>query len=265
MSDAGLERLRPGVVHADGVFETMRVSGGRILFLPMHLARLRRGLKALRISSPVDLRALPDLVRQIVQANRFKEARVRVMIYQKKGRARWLISAVPSRPFSMGRKGWSAIVSTVRREMFPSCVKPVRYEKFLKAYEDARRNGADEALLLNARDKIVEGSRTNLFAVKNGRLLTPSLKSGCLDGVTRRVVMRLAKTAGLRVVQKDLTLPELWTCGEAFLTNAVAGVVPLTTVNGQPIGRGRMGPLTRRLMKDYLSLVRTETRRADGR
>lgn len=264
MSKAELERLRPGIVRADGVFETMRVTGGRTLFLAMHLARLRRGLKALRISSPVKISALPDWIAQIVQANRLKQARVRVMIYKKKGRISWMISAVPFRA-SAHRRGWSAIVSTGQRKMFPSCVKPVRYETFLKAYQEAQRKGVEEALLLNARGEIVEGSRTNLFAVNNGRLVTPPLDSGCLDGVTRRVVIDLTKTAGLHVVQKTLTLPQLLQCDEAFLTNAMVGVVPLTAVNGQRIGRGPAGPLTRRLLKRYLSRVRTETRRADGR
>ena len=135
-----------------------------------------------------------------------------------------------------------------------SYIKPTRYESYLKAYYRAIRLGCDEALLTNQHGAVSEGSRTNLFIVKKGRLITPRLQSGCLQGIIRQVVLKGAKRLGIPVSEVKVVLKDVADCEEAFLTNSLIGIMPLTRMNGKKIGHGTMGPLTKRIHRRFLQL-----------
>jgi len=119
------------------------------------------------------------------------------------------------------------------------------------AREAARVEGADEAIMLNGRGLIADGSAFNVFVVRDGSLQTPTVKDGALPGVTRGAVLELASEAGISAEEEALTLDDLRSADEAFLTNAIAGVMPLVSVDGGKIGDGRPGPLTRRIRELY--------------
>ncbi|MEE8347063.1 MAG: aminotransferase class IV, partial [Dehalococcoidia bacterium] len=139
-------------------------------------------------------------------------------------------------------------------------VKSLNYLDNLLAREDARRRGADEAILLNTRGKLAEGSAGNLFLVDGHRLLTPGIESGALPGITRQAVLELAAAAGLEAVESsEIETQMLHDASEAFLTNSVMEVMPLTRIDGRPVGSGRSGPVTERLARLYTELVLRET------
>ncbi|GAI81369.1 unnamed protein product, partial [marine sediment metagenome] len=123
----------------------------------------------------------------------------------------------------------------------------------------ARKAGVDDALFLNDKGLLAEASTSNIFLVSNGALKTPSLKSGILPGITREVILELASELGIAAYEQYAELEELYQAEEAFLINSMIEIMPLIEVDGKPVGSGRPGPLTRRLMAAYRELVLKET------
>ena len=147
----------------------------------------------------------------------------------------------------------SAAVAPVRRnETSPlSRIKSLNYLGNRLAREEVRRSGLDEALFLNTRGLLAEGSATNIFMVRRGQLLTPPVEDGALPGVTRGAVLDLAAVAGIPVCEASLAMDDLRGAEEAFLTNAVGGVMPLVSVDGLNLGSGRPGGVALRLRELY--------------
>ena len=130
-------------------------------------------------------------------------------------------------------------------------VKSLDYVCFWKAYQRAKAQGYDEALLRNHRGELVEGSRSNIFFLKDNKLCTPSLASGCLKGITRSVVIKIARRMRIEVQERTITPQELLNAREAFLTNSLIEVMPLTSIKGRSVGNGKAGALTLRILKEY--------------
>lgn len=135
------------------------------------------------------------------------------------------------------------------------------YVNIALAVDDARRKGYDEALLMGSDGHLSEGSGANVFVVRGGRLLTPSVTDDILEGITREMVMQLADDAGLTVVERSIDRSELYVADEVFLTGTGAQIAPVVDVDGYRIGSGRMGPITARLQAAFFRAVRGEDRR----
>ena len=129
------------------------------------------------------------------------------------------------------------------------------YLESLLAHSEAVGRGADEAILLNERGLVAECSTSNIFLVVGGRLLTPSVESGILPGITREVVLELAQGLGLATVVGEIQLADLLGADEAFLTSSVRELMPITEVDGRPVGSGKTGEVTGRLMSAYREQV----------
>jgi branched-subunit amino acid aminotransferase/4-amino-4-deoxychorismate lyase len=155
----------------------------------------------------------------------------------------------------MYEEGASAMVAEIRRnETSPlSRVKSLNYLDNVLARETAQRDGAYDALLLNTTGLLAEASAANVFVVREGALVTPPLQDGPLPGITREAVLEIASEAGIPPTETSVALRDLQTADEAFLTNAVAGVMPLVTVDGAPIADGLPGATTRRLRSLYVA------------
>jgi branched-chain amino acid aminotransferase len=119
----------------------------------------------------------------------------------------------------------------------------------------ARAAGCDEAILLNERGYLAEGSTTNIFLVSNGGLITPSLESGILPGITREVVLEIARASNIKTLERRVRLKELAETEEAFVTNSVLEIMPLTWLEGKPIGSSKPGELTKRMRAAYKKLL----------
>jgi len=155
--------------------------------------------------------------------------------------------------------GFRAVVSSVRQNSGSpiSRLKSASYLANLLARREARDAGSDEALLLNERGRLCEGSSSNVFLVRAGRLYTPDDASGCLAGITRAAVMEIAADQGIPAAQREIELGELFQADEAFITNSVLEVMPLAVVDDKPIGGGG-DSTTRGLMAAYRGLVARE-------
>ncbi len=260
-----------GLTLADGLFETMRADHGRVFRLPQHLTRLTAGLIAL------DFPVAPDLERQLLDAVRAAgtgEASVRLTVTRGIGPAGLappadpaptvivVVIPMPRFPDALYRDGLNGHVASGRRNQhsMTAGLKTVAFTESVAALLEARRAGADEAILLDVDGHCSEASASNLFAMVDGTLVTPPLSCGALPGITRAVVRELAGPLGAPVAERVLDLDELYRADEAFLTSSIRGIAPLVRVSGRAIGAGAPGDITRRLIDRYAALVRDECR-----
>ena len=265
---AMISALDYGFLYGYGLFETMRAYGGQVFRLDRHLDRLERSARILGMST--ETLDLKSAVEDVVQANQLSEARVRITISIGEGEMIFvpnickkptvLILAVPYQPYpeQVYQKGFRAIISSIlRNSQSPiSRLKSVNYLENILTKEGANTAGADEALCLNEKGFLAEGSMSNLFVVTDGVLRTPGEASGILPGITRGAIIELAEELGIKAVEDDITLKELIDSEEAFLTNSLIEVMPLTEVDGKTIAAGRPGSVTRKIMNSYKQMIR---------
>jgi branched-chain amino acid aminotransferase len=274
-SEAKLSPFNFGFLYGYGIFETMRSYGGTIFRLDRHLARLQHAAEMLNIASKLTAFDLEKACHDVLKANNLTEARLRLTVTAGEGdmipnpdtcsgitvfiAARKLIPP----PAENHRRGYSAILSSYRRNSRSplSRIKPTSYLENVLARQEARAAGFDEVVLLNETGSVAEGGNTNIFLLSCQTLITPSIESGALPGITREAVLELAKSMGITAVVKQVELGELQTAGEAFLTNSILEIMPLTRLDNKPIGSGKPGPVTQRLMSSYRELVARELRR----
>lgn len=262
--------LDHGYLYGDGVFETMRAYDGAIFMLPMHLSRLRHALGVTRIRLRLSDSRLTTVLNQSLRKNRLRNAYVRLTVTRGPGEIGLDPTLCPAptvlvlvRPFTgypprRYARGVSAVVAAVRtgdaRAVAP-VLKTTSFIGHILARIEAKARRADEALLMNAAGFLTEGSVSNLFIVKRNRLLTPPVAQGLLPGVTRAVVLRLGRAAGLAVEERRVAPTALREADEAFLTNTMLEVMPLVRVDGQAIGSGRPGAVTLELRRRYSALT----------
>ena len=266
-SQASISALDYGFLYGFGLFETMRAYGGRVFRLDKHLSRLARSAEILGL--PIGVANLKEAVMATIQANQLSEARIRITISIGEGgmtpnpstcqKPTVLVLAGHYQPYpeQVYQKGFRAVVSSIRRNSQSplSRLKSANYLENILAREEARKTVVDEALCLNEKGLLAEASMSNIFLVTNGTLRTPRQGSGILPGITREVVLELASQLGINTLERDIRLEELFHAQEAFLTNSLIEVMPLTEIDGKPIGSGRPEPLTKRLMVAYRKVV----------
>ncbi len=266
-SQAGISVLDYGFLYGFGLFETMRAYEGQVFRLDSHLNRLARSAKILGL--PIGVTDLEDAVMATIQANQLGDARIRITVSIGEGsmvpdpttckQPTVLILAGDYHPYleQIYQKGFRAVVSSIRRNSGSplSRLKSANYLENMLAKQEARAAGVDEALCLNEKGLLAEASMSNIFLVDDGVLRTPGEESGVLPGVTRGVVLELASRLGISTLEHDVRLDEIAEAQEAFLTNSLIEIMPLTEIAGRHVGSGRPGPVTRRLMADYKKLV----------
>lgn len=269
-SKAKLSPFDHGFLYGYGLFETMRAYNGNIFRLDRHLTRLRHSAESLGLRAKLDVFDLESACVETLQANKLKDARLRLTITAGEGdmtpdldtcsNLTVLVTAKNFVPLPLERyeQGFKAVLSFVRRDSQSalSRLKSTCYVSNILARMEAKAAGCDEAIVLNELDYIAEGSTSNIFLVSRGELITPSLESGILPGITREAVLEIARDLNIKTAERQVKLRELSRAGEAFVTNSIIEVMPLTWLNGEPIGTGRPGRLTRNLMAAYKELVR---------
>lgn len=256
-----------------GLFETLRTYGGTPFRLEAHLCRLRESGETLRIFVRESDEEIAGVLARLVETNGVPDARVRITA--SRGRvtapvddeaappATLVVAAGPMTPYpaELYENGATVVVSDIRvNESDPSTFhKTTGYMTNLLALRDARRARATEAIRFNTKNRLAEGAVSNVFLVREGRLLTPPVEEGLLPGVTRAAVLELAAEAGVPAEQRPLTVHDLLDADEVFLTNAIMELLPVVRVERREIGAGRPGPVWRRLAEAYREAVRRET------
>ncbi len=269
-AEAKLSPFDHGFLYGYGLFETMRAYEGHIFRIDRHLTRLRCSAESLGLRPKLDAFDLENACVETLQANKLKDARLRLTITAGEGdmtpdlntcsNLTVLVAAKNFVPLPPGKyeQGFKAALSFLRRDSQSplSRLKCTCYVSNILARMEAKAAGCDEAIMLNELGYIAEGSTANIFLVSEGELSTPSLESGILPGITREAVLEIARDLNIKTVERQVELRELSRAEEAFVTNSIIEVMPLTWLNGEPIGTGKPGKLTRNLMAAYKELVK---------
>ncbi|MEM1901469.1 MAG: branched-chain-amino-acid transaminase [Candidatus Nezhaarchaeales archaeon] len=270
-SQAKVSVFDHGFLYGDGVFESIIVTDGVAFKLKEHVDRLYDSAKAICIDIPMSKEEMVKTIVDVVRANGFKDAYVRVIVTRGVGDLGLdprkcskptiviIVDKIKLYSDDAWSKGLTAIISSVRRDRVDATtheVKSMNYLNNILAKIEANAVGADEAIMLDDRGFVAEGTADNIFIVKNGVIYTPPRSSGILPGITRARVMRLAEELGYRVIEKDVTPAELLTADEVFLTGTAAGIVPVVKIAGRVVGDGKPGPITKKLLEKFKELVR---------
>lgn len=239
-----LHVLSPGVIRGQGVFETILADHGEVYFWEDHFRRLSRGVKLFKINNPFSSAQGLSLVRKALELNRLTRARVRLSVYTDQGRDFFNIVVMPYTPEAVRRFPSKTMISSYKRTKNKySHVKSLEYDPFFAANREAKSKGFDEAILLGPGGILVEGAAANIFFVEKGALFTPSVDCGCLNGIVRQVVIRLAGQAGVPVRMGRFKTERLYGADEFFLTNSLIGIKAGGSVNNRPVG-GKRKPVT---------------------
>lgn len=256
-----------GFLYGDGVYETLRVYGGKPFMLDAHLRRMAEGCAVISLKPP-DRDAIEQGVHSVLDADHLQEAYLRITVTRGATGRLWydvedalptvVIIAKPYTPPDF-REGVRLIVSRFPTdELSPlSGVKQIGILAKILARREASGAGADDAILLDHRGNVSEATSSNVFWVSRGKLFTPSLSCGILAGITRAIVMELARADGLEVCEGEFGLDSLLSADEAFLTSSTWEIAPIASVNDVEIG-GTERRVAERLHSLYLKKIEKE-------
>jgi branched-chain amino acid aminotransferase len=273
-ADAQVHVTAHGLHYGTGVFEGMRAydtpNGPAIFRLDAHMHRMVASAAAYEMTLPYSIDALSDAALEVIRANGLKNAYLRpIAFYDAHSFAVWpkgcpvsvSIIAVPGRQYIAGgvEKGAKVMLSSIRRideTTLPPWVKASgHYTNSVRAVQQAIRGGFDDAILLNAKGDVAEGSGANLFLVKDGRVITNDKDASIVMGITRDSVITIARDLGLPVDIRPMTLADLHAADEIFFSGTAVEVTPVTQVDDRILGDGRPGAITRNIQQTYFDTV----------
>jgi branched-chain amino acid aminotransferase len=245
-----------------------------VLRMEDHYRRFLHSCGMIGIACPYDVHQLESLTRELLRAGQYRQdVYIRPLAYKaskviKVGlsglRDEMAVLAVPMGNY-VDLTGLKVMVSTWRRvndNAIPARSKLTGgYINIALAVDDAQRKGYDEALLLTTDGHVAEGSGSNVFLVRRGQLVTPSVTDDILEGITRDIVLELARDLGIPTVERSVDRSELYVADEVFLTGTGAQIAPVVEVDDHVVGDGTIGPVTRRLQAAFFQAVRGEDAR----
>jgi len=258
-----------GFLYGHGLFETMRVYKGKVFCLEQHLKRLESSSKVLGWPEWFDGNDLSAGIYQTLEKNQLQDASLRLTVSRGIGASRpdpatcrdmtIIIFAAPLQPLrpEVYAQGWSLMIPTIRRNSTsPLCtIKVANYLDNILAKAEAKHQGANEALFLNTQNTIAEGTMSNVFFVKDDRLITPDLTSGLLPGITRATVLQLARQLKIQVEERQVYPHELLEVQEIFITSSLLEIMPITKLDQRVVTNGKPGTMTGLLQMEYKKLV----------
>ena len=271
-AEAKISVFDHGLLYGDGVFEGIRFYGGRVFRLEQHIERLYDSARAIALQVPLSPSEMVAATLETIRQNGLHDGYVRLVVTRGVGslglspescrRASVIIIAasIALYPEEHYEKGLNMITCTTRR-MSPAALNPriksLNYLNNVLARIEAHHAGAAEGVMLNDAGYVAECTGDNLFIVKAGCIHTPPLHAGLLNGVTRTVVFELAAAAGIPAAERELTTYDIYAADECFLTGTAAEVIPAVELDRRPIGHGRPGPITLRLVDAFRDLTRS--------
>jgi branched-chain amino acid aminotransferase len=260
-----------GLLYGDGIFEGIRFYNGRVFRLDEHLDRLWDSARSICLEVPMSPRAMTEAVLETIRQNNLRDGYIRLIVTRGVGNLGLnpeqcktpsvIIIAAQIALYSeeMYRRGLTVVTVATRRtnpSALNPAVKSLNYLNNVMARIEANQAHADEALMLNDEGNVAECTADNVFVVKRGQIFTPPITAGALRGITRSVVFEIAAETGIKVTEGDITRHDVFIADEAFLTGTAAEVVPLIKADGRPIGTGKPGPITTRMIARFRELTR---------
>lgn len=262
-----------GFLYGEGVYETLRTYHRKPFLFDRHMTRLRNSASLMALDVPfsdADLLARVEETMAAHPALASDEAYIRILLTRGVGELSYnpavtpvpslviIVKPFPAPPARTFTEGIRVSLVSIRRN-HPQALNPMIKSNNLinnaLAMQEALRHGSDEALMQNQAGELVECSQSNFFIVRKGELLTPPLAAGLLPGITRIYVMELAAQLGIPAREATLRPADLATADEAFITGTTREVTPVVAVDDTPIGSGTPGPISRRLLGEFRSVV----------
>lgn len=260
-----------GLLYGDGVFEGIRVYNGRVLKLKSHLDRLEASAKSIHLTMHYTMREIEQAVRETIAANGLKDAYIRLVVTRGMGPLGLspftcpkpstivIVDKISLYPQEMYENGMPVIVAKRPRipiECLDPSVKSLNYLNNILAKVEAIEAGVHEAIMLNLDGEVAECTGDNIFFIRGSRIVTPPVSAGILNGVTRLFVMNeIAPACGIDVQERSMRLEDLFTADEVFLTGTAAEIIGVSSIDGEQIGEGKVGPITRRLNAEFRARI----------
>ncbi len=258
-----------GFLYGDGIFETIRSYNGTPFKLNEHIERLRNSSGKLKIVFEYTNSEIGDNIKALIEKNNIQNAYIRITLSRGTGgsglgisdnhRPTLLIQAKPFIPYEakLYDKGMVLVVSKSRRST--SC--PISYHKttnLLKSImlkEEAKTKSANEVVIINTDGFVAECVVSNIFIVINGRVITPSLDTNILPGITRRTVLDICNNSSIPASEEHFTKEKLIKADEIFITNSLMEIMPVSMIDGYKIGKALPGEITQQIMNAYKRLI----------
>ncbi len=259
-----------GLLYGDGIFEGIRVYNKCVFKLDAHLERLEYSAKAILLELPWSRAEISDAVCETCRTNGITDGYIRLVVTRGRGtlglnpyncsNPQLIVMAqeIQLYPKEFYTDGLKTITVPTRRNgpgSLPSTIKSLNYLNNILAKIEAVNAGYMEAVMMNDQGFVSECTADNLFIVQKGTIYTPPAYAGALLGITRQIVLDMARESDIEVVETNLTRFDLWVAEECFLTGTAAEVVPVTEIDGRKIGNGTPGPIVVGFMETYRNLV----------
>jgi branched-chain amino acid aminotransferase len=270
--DARISVFDHGLLYGDGVFEGIRFYNRRVFRLEEHIRRLYDSARSILLNVPIAPEEMTDAVLATCRANDLTDGYIRLVLTRGTGsmglspfrcpKASVIIIACsiqlyPEEAYQNGLVMATVATRRPTHDTLSPQVKSLNYLNNVMAKVEAIQAGAEEGLMLNERGLVAECTGDNLFIVRDGTINTPPITAGALDGITRKVVIELAASLGIPLREAELSRHDIYTADECFLTGTAAEVIAAVKLDQRPIGNGRPGPVTGRIIDAFRSLTRS--------
>lgn len=271
-NEAKISVFDHGLLYGDGIFEGIRFYNGRVFRLDEHVARLFDSARALCLTIPVSREEMIEATLESIRQNNLRDGYVRLIVTRGVGnlglspercpKATIIIIAatIALYPEELYRNGLKVITCGTRRTTpaaLSPAVKSLNYLNNVLAKIEANHAGAGEGLMLNEQGYVAECTGDNVFVLKNGRLRTPPVTAGGLNGITRSVVFEIAEEFGIPLTEPELSRYDIYVADECFLTGTAAEIIAMVELDSRQIGDGRPGPVTQRFIERFRELTQT--------
>jgi len=259
-----------GLLYGDGIFEGIRAYHGRVFRLKEHIDRLFYSAKAILLNIPRSHAEMMQAVVETCRRNRLRNGYVRLVVTRGPGglglnprgcKAPSVIiiaDKIQLYPAELYERGLDIITVPTTRNLHSAlnpAIKSLNYLNNILAKIEANNGGCEEAIMLNSEGYVAECTGDNVFIIKAGQMFTPPLSAGALYGITRSVVMDMAREASIPVSEPNLTRYDLFNADECFLTGTGAELISVVKIDGRVIGAGKPGPVTKSLVQRYRALT----------
>ena len=265
-ADAKISVYDHGLLYGDGVFEGIRIYNGKVFKHQEHIDRLYESAKHIQLDIPIPPEGMMMAVEETVTVNAKREGYIRLIVTRGPGNLGLdprncqpniiiIVDDISLYPADLYENGLEIITASTVRNLSNAVnprIKSLNYLNNILAKLEAIRAGCLEAIMLNHKGEVAECTGDNIFLVKNGLLRTPPVDAGILEGITRNLVIDLARDARIPFTEAVLTKHDVYIADECFLTGSAAEIIAVTKVDGRTIGCGRQGPVTRQLHERFV-------------
>jgi branched-chain amino acid aminotransferase len=258
-NEASISIMDHGFLYGDGIFEAFRAYKGKIFQFDAHMNRLYDSAKIIDLSVPLSKEEFKYVILETIRKTGYQDCYIRPQVTRGIGsmgcdpgsckKSTVVVYVIPP-PGMKKERAIKIIISSYQRPpayILPGASKMTQYINLILARMEAKTRGADDAVLLDTRGFLSEGPGWNIFLVKDNAVITPSITSSILVGVTRNVVIDLLKELNFSIEERDIVVSELFTADEIFGTGTGTEITPVIQVNGRQVGDGKPGAVTNKV------------------